>query len=96
MRVELEKYLNETIEVKATYKNFAITNNRRFDLFLNVTIGEKVLTDHVWIKLKKSQQKKMKKKTEYTFTAKVDTYFKKGKDGEEKIMDYCLTEVVFK
>ena len=59
MRIKLEKYLDKKIEVQATYKNYAITNNRRHDLFLNVCLDDEEISNHIWIKLKKSQQKKL-------------------------------------
>ena len=96
MRIKLEKYLDKKIEVQATYKNYAITNNRRHDLFLNVCLDDEEISNHIWIKLKKSQQKKLKKKIRYTIEGTVKIYYKNSKDSDEKIMDYCLQDVEIK
>ena len=93
MRDKLRVYENEEITILATYKKYAITNHRRNNLFVNVTdTDNNELTDHCWIKLKKSQEKLLQTKHTYTLVGTISTYYKKDKDSN-KVMDYCLCDV---
>lgn len=93
MREKLRVYENEKIIILATYKKYAITNHRRNNLFINVTdTNNNELTDHCWIKLKKSQEKLLQTRHTYALKGTISTYYKKDKDGN-KVMDYCLCDV---
>ena len=91
MREKLKVYENEKITILATYKKYAITNHRRNNLFVNVTdMNNNELTEHCWIKLKKSQEKLLVSKHTYSLKGTITTYYKRGKDGSKEI-DYCLS-----
>ena len=93
MREKLRVYENKEITILATYKKYAITNHRRNNLFVNVTdTDNNELTDHCWIKLKKSQEKLLQTRHTYTLKGTINTYYKKGKDGSKE-MDYCLCNI---
>ena len=93
MREKLKVYENEKITILATYKKYAITNHRRNNLFVNITdMNNNELTEHCWIKLKKSQEKLLVSKHTYSLKGTITTYYKRGKDGC-KVMDYCLCDV---
>ena len=93
MREKLRVYENKEITILATYKKYAITNHRSNNLFVNITdMNNNELTDHCWIKLKKSQEKILQTKHIYTLKGTISTYYKKGKDGSKE-MDYCLCNI---
>ena len=93
MREKLRVYENKEIIILATYKKYAITNHRRNNLFVNITdMNNNELTDHCWIKLKKSQEKLLQTRHTYALKGTINTYYKKDKDGN-KVMDYCLCDV---
>ena len=93
MRDKLRVYENEEITILATYKKYAITNHRRNNLFINVTdMNNNELTNHCWIKLKKSQEKLLQTRHTYTLKGTINTYYKKDKDGN-KVADYCITNI---
>ena len=93
MREKLRVYENKEITILATYKKYAITNHRRNNLFINITdMNNNELTDHCWIKLKKSQEKILQTKHIYTLKGTINTYYKKDKDGS-KVKDYCICNV---
>ena len=91
MRVELKKHDTEVIEVTATFRRFATTNNRRNYLFKNVCLNGVEITDHIWIKSYKNYKKfKLEKHAEYKLIGRVKKYYKNDKDGN-KVIDYCIT-----
>ena len=93
MRDKLRVYENEEITILATYKKYAITNHRRNNLFVNVTdINNNELTEHCWVKLKKSQEKLLQTRHTYALKGTINTYYKKGKDGSKE-MDYCICNI---
>ena len=93
MREKLKVYENEKITILATYKKYAITNHRRNNLFVNITdMNNNELTEHCWIKLKKSQEKLLQTRHTYALKGTINTYYKKDKDGNKE-MDYCLCDV---
>ena len=93
MRDKLRVYENEEITILATYKKYAITNHRRNNLFINVTDTEgNELSEHMWIKLKKSQEKLLESKHTYSLKGTITTYYKRGKDGGKE-MDYCIQNI---
>ena len=93
MREKLRVYENKEITILATYKKYAITNHRRNNLFVNITdMNNNELTDHCWIKLKKSQEKILQTKHIYTLKGTINTYYKRGKDGRKE-MDYCICNI---
>lgn len=93
MREKLRVYENKEITILATYKKYAITNHRRNNLFVNITdMNNNELTEHCWIKLKKSQEKILQTKHIYTLKGTISTYYKRGKDGCKE-MDYCLCNI---
>ena len=93
MREKLRVYENKEITILATYKKYAITNHRRNNLFVNITdINNNELTDHCWIKLKKSQEKILQTIHTYALKVTINTYYKKDKDGN-KVKDYCICDV---
>ena len=74
MREKLRVYENKEITILATYKTYAITNHRRNNLFINITdMNNNELTDHCWIKLKKSQEKILQTKHIYTLKGTINT-----------------------
>ena len=94
MREKLRVYENKEITILATYKKYAITNHRRNNLFVNITdMNNNELTDHCWIKLRKSQEKLLQTRHTYALKGTINTYYKKDKDGN-KVMDYCLCDVI--
>ena len=93
MREKLRVYENKEVTILATYKKYAITNHRRNNLFVNITdMNNNELTEHCWIKLKKSQEKILESKHTYSLKGTITTYYKRGKDGS-KVMDYCLCNI---
>lgn len=93
MRNKLRVYENEEVTILATYKKYAITNNRRNNLFVNVTDVEgNELSGHMWIKLPSSKAKKLESKHTYSLKGTITTYYKRGKDGNKE-MDYCIQNV---
>ena len=93
MREKLRVYENQEITILATYKKYAITNHRRNNLFVNITdMNNNELTEHCWIKLKKSQEKLLQTRHTYALKGTINTYYKKGKDGSKE-MDYCLCNI---
>ena len=93
MREKLRVYENKEITILATYKKYAITNHRRNNLFVNVTdINNNELTDHCWVKLRKSQEKLLQTRHTYALKGIINTYYKKDKDGN-KVADYCITNI---
>ena len=93
MREKLRVYENKEITILATYKKYAITNHRRNNLFVNITdTDNNELTDHCWVKLKKSQEKLLQTRHTYALKGIINTYYKKGKDGSKE-MDYCLCNI---
>ena len=93
MRDKLRVYENEEITILATYKKYAITNHRRNNLFVNVTDTEgNELSEHCWVKLKKSQERILKSKYTYSLKGTITTYYKRGKDGGKE-MDYCIQNI---
>ena len=94
MREKLRVYENKEITILTTYKKYAITNHRRNNLFVNITdMNNNELTEHCWIKLKKSQEKLLESKHTYSLRGTITTYYKRGKDGSKE-MDYCLCDVI--
>ena len=93
MREKLRVYENKEITILATYKKYAITNHRRNNLFVNITdMNNNELTDHCWVKLRKSQEKLLQTRHTYALKGTINTYYKKGKDGSKE-MDYCLCNI---
>ena len=93
MREKLRVYENKEITILATYKKYAITNHRRNNLFVNITdMNNNELTNHCWIKLKRSQEKLLQTRHTYALKGTINTYYNKDKDGN-KVMDYCLCDV---
>ena len=93
MREKLRVYENKEITILATYKKYAITNHRRNNLFINITdMNNNELTEHCWVKLKKSQEKLLQTRHTYALMGTINTYYKKDKDGN-KVMDDCLCDV---
>ena len=93
MREKLRVYETKGITILATYKKYAITNHRRNNLFINITdMDNNELTNHCWIKLKKSQEKILQTRHTYTLKGTINTYYKRGKDGSRE-MDYCICNV---
>lgn len=93
MREKLRVYENKEITILATYKKYAITNHRRNNLFVNITdINNNELTEHCWIKLKKSQEKILQTRHTYALKGTINTYYKRGKDGSRE-MDYCICNI---
>ena len=93
MRDKLRVYENEEITILATYKKYAITNNRRNNLFVNVTDAEgNELSGHMWVKLPSSKSKKLEPKHTYSLKGTITTYYKRGKDGCRE-MDYCIQNI---
>ena len=93
MREKLRVYENKEITILATYKKYAITNHRRNNLFVNIIdMNNNELTDHCWIKLKKSQEKILQTRHTYVLKGTISTYYKRGKDGSKE-MDYCLCNI---
>ena len=93
MREKLRVYENKEITILATYKKYAITNHRRNNLFVNVTdMNNNELTDHCWVKLRKSQEKLLQTRHTYALKGTINTYYKKDKDGN-KVKDYCICNI---
>ena len=93
MREKLRVYEDKEITILATYKKYAITNHRRNNLFVNITdMNNNELTDHCWVKLRKSQEKLLQTRHTYALKGTINTYYKKGKDGSKE-MDYCLCNI---
>lgn len=93
MRNKLRVYENEEITILATYKKYAITNHRRNNLFVNVTdTDNNELSEHMWVKLKKSQERILESKHTYSLKGTITTYYKRGKDGSKE-MDYCIQNI---
>ena len=93
MREKLRVYENKKITILATYKKYAITNHRRNNLFVNITdMNNNELTNHCWIKLKKSQEKILQTRHTYTLKGTISTYYKKDKNGN-KVKDYCICDI---
>ena len=93
MRDKLRVYENEEITILATYKKYAITNHKRNNLFVNVAdTDNNKLSEHMWIKLKKSQERILKSKHTYSLKGTITTYYKRGKDGGKE-MDYCIQNI---
>ena len=93
MRDKLRVYENEEVTILATYKKYAITNNRRNNLFVNVTDVEgNELSDHCWIRLSTSKAKKLESKHTYSLKGTITTYYKRGKDGSKE-KDYCIQNI---
>ena len=66
MRTELQKHDKEVIEVTATFRRFATTNNRKNFLFKHVCLNGVEITDHIWIQHYKNEKKiKLEKHAEY-------------------------------
>ena len=94
MREKLRVYENKEITILATYKKYAITNHRRNNLFINITdMNNNELTDHCWVRLKKSQEKILQTKHIYTLKGTINTYYKKDKDSN-KVKDYCICNIL--
>ena len=93
MREKLRVYENKEITILATYKKYAITNHRRNNLFVNITdMNNNELTDHCWIKLRKSHEKLLQTRHTYALKGTINTYYKKDKDCN-KVIDYCICDV---
>ena len=93
MREKLRVYENKEVTILATYKKYAITNHRRNNLFVNITdTDNNELTEHCWIKLKRSQEKLLQTRHTYALKGTINTYYKRGKDGSKE-MDYCLCDI---
>ena len=90
MRTELQKHDKEVIEVTATFRRFATTNNRKNFLFKHVCLNGVEITDHIWIQHYKNEKKiKLEKHAEYKLIGRVKQYYKNDKDGN-KVLDYCI------
>ena len=93
MREKLRVYENKEVAILATYKKYAITNHRRNNLFVNITdTDNNELTNHCWIKLKKSQEKILQTRHTYALKGTINTYYKKDKDGNKE-KDYCICNI---
>ena len=93
MREKLRVYENKEVTILATYKKYAITNHKRNNLFVNITdTDNNELTEHCWIKLKRSQEKLLQTRHTYALKGTINTYYKRGKDGSKE-MDYCLCDI---
>ena len=90
MRIELQKHDAEVIEITATYRLYAETCGRRNYLFKKVCLDGIEISDHIWIRNYKNENKfKLEKHAEYRLMGKVEKYYKKDKDGN-KVIDYCI------
>ena len=91
MRTELQKHDAEVIEVTAIYRLYAETGGKRNYLFKKVCLNGIEISDHIWIKSYKNENKfKLEKHAEYKLIGEVQKYYKKDKDGN-KVIDYCIT-----
>ena len=91
MRIELKKHYKEVIEVTAIYRLYAETDGKRNYLFKKVCLNGIEISDHIWIKNYKNENKfKLEKHAKYKLIGEVKKYYKKDKDGN-KVLDYYIT-----
>ena len=94
MRKQLQRFVTLTREYTATVDTICYNGiiHSRLSCIVNVETNNNIVSDHCWINISNLPRKYFKKGNKIKFTAKVESYYKNGQDGE-KIKDYCLTNI---